>query len=139
VIYDVADDELIEDGNLQIIGETDPNELSEDGDSDTQSEVPVRLFKDFVIYDLATNEVVPVAALTQVLYDSSNCYGASGTVEAWRDDDNGDEDDDGVDDLEDLEEEESYTQRVKLSRIMEFNVHHFRRTHRSLDRYVCLA
>jgi DNA (cytosine-5)-methyltransferase 1 len=139
VIYDVADDELIEDENLQVIGETDPDDWSDNSDSDTDSEVPVRLLKDFVIYDFVTNEVVPIATLAQICYSEATNYGCSATVGVWIDHDDDDNDDDEDENeairAEEIEEDDLPVQRVKLSRIIEFNVHHFSRHSRRLDRY----
>jgi hypothetical protein len=97
--------------------------------------MPVRLLNDFVIYNLVTLEVVPVAELTQIQYSTTAAYGASGIAEAWVD-----EDDDQGDDIdpEEVGEEPLMRQRVKLSKIVEFNVHHFSQRKQNLDRYISL-
>ena len=130
VVYCVADDELIEDHNLQIIGETDPREFSDDGNGNENQDIPVRQLNDFVIYNLATNEVVSVAELTQIRYSPSTDYGSSGLVEPWVDDEDGDQED-----ITEAGEDPSPGQRVKLSKLIEFDVHHFSDRKRKLDRY----
>ena len=128
------DDEYIEDENLQIIGETDPEELSEDSIIDDKSDVPVRLLSDFTIYDSQTREVLPVGVLTQLKYSSSS-YGASGLVKAWTEDGE-DEEEVEVFEVDEVDEQlDQIGQRVQLSEILEFDVHHFSERNRTLDRY----
>jgi DNA (cytosine-5)-methyltransferase 1 len=128
IAYEVAADELIENEDLQVPGETDPADRSEDSDRD-DSDLPVRLLKDFVIYDIATLEVVPVASLVQIQYSGSD-YSGSGIVEAWTEEESDDDDDEE----EEEEEENSPDFCVKLSKILEFSVHHFSKRSCGLDR-----
>jgi hypothetical protein len=92
--------------------------------------MPLRLLNDFAIYDLITYDLVHVGALLQLSFAGPTTeYGASGIVEAWVDDD---------DDPEAEEEDEiSFPgQRVKLSKIMEINVHHVSNRTQKLDGFV---
>lgn len=129
IVYKVLNDELAEDDNLQIIGETDPADLSDsESEDDDSRDLPVRLISDFTIYDMETFALVPVAELLQIQFGGSAVYGASGVVKSFVDnDDDGDEND--VIDEEDVESEllegqDDDQQLVKLSKVLEFNIHH---------------
>lgn len=125
------DDELIEDEDLVIPGETlfgDSSATDSDGDQD---DVPVRLLQDFTIYDMSTNEAVPVGELLTLKYVHKT-YGASGIVKPWTDNENGEEDADSEDSISTLD----LSQRVKLSKLLEFDVHYYSDMSKSLDRYV---
>lgn len=113
--YTVADDESVENAGL-LPGETEP----EPDDSD--AEIPVRLLDDFTIYDWDTLRLVPIADLLDL--GPSTHYGASGFVRSWTDD--------GTDDDSD-EEDFSSPLAVKLTPIIELNVHHFTPLTGSLD------
>lgn len=134
----MSDDELVEGDNLQIIGETDPEELSESSTSAGKSDIPVRLLDDFTIYDRQSCEVLPVGVLMQLKYSSSS-YCASGLVKAWVDDGEDEDEDDVVDVEEDDEQLDESGQRVQLSEILEFDVHHFSERQRKLDGYSFIA
>ncbi|KAF8503256.1 S-adenosyl-L-methionine-dependent methyltransferase [Russula emetica] len=113
--YTVADDESIENAGL-LPGETE----SELDDSD--AEIPVRLLDDFTIYDWDTLRLVPTADLLDL--GPSTHYGASGLVRPWTDD--------GTDDDSD---EDDFTSplTIKLTPIIELNVHQFTPSTGSLD------
>ena len=141
-VYNIVDDEVIEDNNLQIIGETDPRE-DPDGDLDDEDDsIPVRLLKDFTVYKMEDNALVHIAELIPLGpdYGGSSTYGASGIVEPVNDHEVEEEDEDDV-----VEEDyiESSTvlgkikQTVKLSRIIEFNIHDISKSKR-LNRYLSL-
>ena len=124
---------------MQIIGETDPADLSTDSEEGGTSDVPVRLLTDFTIYNLETRQLVPVAELLQMQYGGSTVYTASGTVKPYVDDD----DDDDEDENEDVNEEEvedsvlqygNDVQVVRLSKIVEFDIHNVS-SRKKLDRY----
>ncbi|KAG6876747.1 hypothetical protein C0993_000724 [Termitomyces sp. T159_Od127] len=69
---------------------------------------------------MSSNELVPVAELLGLQYDSRK-FSASGLVRAWIDED---ADEDGLDDdNEESDEEFSSSKRVRLSTILEFDVH----------------
>ena len=129
--YEVKDGELVEDENLQIIGETDPQEFSATSDDGLVAEdMPLRLLNEFVIYNLATQEIVHVGALLELNFAGHLTeYGASGIVEAWADD----EDMEPENEEGDASEMTFPSQTVKLSRIVEFNVHHVSHRTNKLD------
>lgn len=113
--HTVADDESIETA-VPIPGETEP-ELD-----DVDAEIPVRLLDDFTIYDWDTLRLVPIADLLDL--GPSTRYGASGLVRPWIDDDT--DDDSDSDSL-------SSPPAIKLTPIIELNVHHFTPLTGSLD------
>ena len=138
--YEVMDDEILEDSTLVIPGET---QLDCSGD-ETEDEVPVRLLNDFTIYDMSTNIVVPIAEL---LILSCNVpgrkhYGASGIAKAWTDTEEEEEEEEDLDD----EDENEFSgvpvstmgERVKLTEILTFDIHHYSEEGKSLDRFVCM-
>lgn len=130
--------EIYEDDNLQIIGETDPADLSADSE-DEHDDIPVRLLTDFTIYEMETCNLVPVAELLQIQFDASTIYGASGKVKPYAEDDDDDEDDDGDSIADENSSLQGYRgnddQIVKLSKILEFDVHHVSLRQKKLDRY----
>jgi DNA (cytosine-5)-methyltransferase 1 len=112
--YTVADDEFVENADL-LPGEIAP-------DLDDLEEIPVRLLDDFTIYDWDTLRLVPITHLLDLR--SGMHYGASGLVRPWVDD--------SVD--EDSDDDDSTMPTViKLSPILELNVHHFSPSTCSLD------
>lgn len=127
---------------MQVIGETDPADLSADSDDDESSDVPVRLLTDFTIYDLKTLQLVPVAELLHIQYGGSTVYAASGTVKPYVENDDDDEDEDEVVDEEEVEEslhqDEGDVQVIKLLKIVEFDIHSVSSRKKKLDRYVLL-
>ena len=141
-VYKIAHDEITEDNNLQIIGETDP---LEDRDSDWDSEddsMPVRLLKDFTVYKMEDNALVHIAELIAVGpgYGGPSTYGASGIVEPYVDDHEEDEDEDDVVEEDYIEPSmvlDKMKQTVKLSTIIEFNIHDISKRKR-LNRYLSL-
>ncbi|KIM49346.1 hypothetical protein M413DRAFT_15448 [Hebeloma cylindrosporum] len=116
-LVDVRADDIKEDENLYVDGETPPEE--EDG-----MDIPVRLLSDFTIYNASTLQAVPVAELLQLSF-SQDEFRASGLVKAWIDDldiesDISDEDSgSGVGESDPVEGIE----RVTLSEILEFSIH----------------
>ncbi|TFY70272.1 hypothetical protein EVG20_g2746 [Dentipellis fragilis] len=128
VLYDVADDELVEDDHLHIMGETEcaPEDLDDDG---TDDDVPVRLLSDFSIYKMESLELVHIAELLSLGSSVPDLYGASGIVRPWVEDNEDDEEDDGEDNTEDddLADEDGIAgqavDHIKLSAILEFNIH----------------
>ena len=110
----MADDEFDENADL-LPDETAP-------DLDDFEEIPVRLLDDFTVYDWDTLRLVPITHLLDLRPDMH--YGASGLVSPWIDgslDDDSDEDDSTV------------PMVIKLSPILELNVHHFSPSTGSLD------
>ncbi|KNZ78480.1 DNA (cytosine-5)-methyltransferase 1B [Termitomyces sp. J132] len=114
VLYEAPVDAIPEDDNLLIPGETSLDPLE---NSASQDDVPVRVLDDFSIFDMSSNELVPIAGLLGLGYGSRK-FGASGSVRAWIDQDQDElgDDDESDEDLENLE-------RVKLSTILEFDIH----------------
>ncbi|KAH7909914.1 S-adenosyl-L-methionine-dependent methyltransferase [Hygrophoropsis aurantiaca] len=125
VFYDPDEDELIEDLGLQVIGETDPTDLSSSSGSSTHSSsvpsntVPVRRLTDFAVYEARTKRLVPIA----VLLDMNNGgardeeYVASGCDEGEGDD----------------HASQEQLRRVRLTRITRFNLHDLKSHKRQLD------
>lgn len=123
---------------MQIIGETDPTELSSDCEEDESSDVPVRLLTDFTIYNMETCQLVPVGELLRIQYGCSTVYGASGTVEPYVEDEQDEEDEVEVVDEDDVDDsllqDGKDDQIVKLSDIVEFDIHHVSSRGKKLDR-----
>jgi DNA (cytosine-5)-methyltransferase 1 len=127
------DDELLEDDDLVIPGETSlDNSTATESDSG-QDDLPVRSLQDFTIYNMSTNEAVPVGELMSLKYVDKS-FGASGLVNPWIDNDI-DEDGDSVD-SDDGVVCSIFSERVKLSKVLEFDVHHYSEVSKSLDRFV---
>lgn len=130
-------EEIAEDDNLQIIGETDPADFSADSE-DEHGDIPIRLLTDFTIYEIETCRLVPVAELFQIRLGTSTIYGASGKVKPYVEDD---EDDNDIDiDIDDDNSslqgsQTKFDQIIKLSKILEFDVHHVSSREKKLDRY----
>ncbi|KAG2020168.1 hypothetical protein CC2G_005536 [Coprinopsis cinerea AmutBmut pab1-1] len=116
--YTVNEDEIEETGDLVVYGETSPED-ADDGD------IPVRFITDFHLYRLDSMEVVPMSQLEQGDLEMAS-YGMSGIVQPWEEDSS---DDDTLSDIESLHLS-SYTDwdRVRLTRIVEYDVHHVDRT-----------
>ncbi|KAF8077759.1 C5-DNA-methyltransferase [Lyophyllum atratum] len=124
--YEAADDEISEDEDLIIPGET-----LLDGSEDDAS-VPVRLLHDFTIYDASSNVLVPIVELLWLKF-SQRKFRASGLAKPWID-----EDEEGEIDLEEEEEggeeeEGNDVERIKLDIILEFDVHSFSDATGTLD------
>jgi len=137
--YEIMDDELFEDNELTI-----PGESHFDCPVDETDEVPVRLLSDFTIYDMSTNIVIPIAELLMLSCNvlGRKNYGASGIAKAWTDTEDWNDDD-----LDDEDEDENELpgvsvptmgERVKLSEILTFDIHHYSEGAKSLDRFVCM-
>ena len=107
----MADVELIENADLL------PGETPSDPEDSGAEDIPVRLLDDFAIYEWDTLQLIPITELLRL--KSHLCYGASGSVKPWADDTT---DDDSVDDETGAS---SPPQILKLSPILELNVHHF--------------
>lgn len=110
----MADDEFVENADI-FPGETAP-------DLDDLEEIPVRLLENFTIYDWDTLRLVPITHLLDLTPGVH--YGASGLVRPWVDD----SDDEHSDD-----DDSTTPMVIKLSPILELNVHHFSSSTRSLD------
>lgn len=110
----MADDEFAENAEL-FPGETAP-------DLDDLDEIPVRLLEDFTIYDWDTRCLVPITHLLDLRPGMH--YGASGLARPWVDD-SVDEDSD--------DDDSTMPMVIKLSPILELNVHHFSSSTCKLD------
>jgi DNA (cytosine-5)-methyltransferase 1 len=117
-IYDVTEDDVTEDQDLVIFGESLPEE--------EDKEIPVRILNDFAIYSEDTGQLVYIAELLQLDYAPQK-YRASGLVRPWVDLES-----DGSDIEDDFDEENDKNEavwsdknrdRISLSDILEFNVH----------------
>lgn len=124
LFYQETDDELVEDARLEIMGETPEDEYSGE---EPEGGLPIRLLSDFTIYERNTNELIHVAELTLCDY---NDHGASGLVSPWTEHD--DEDEEEEDDPESGDDSSETDQRVKLSKILQFDIHSV--SHHSIDR-----
>jgi DNA (cytosine-5)-methyltransferase 1 len=113
--YTVAGDESIENAE-PLPGETAPDPY------DLDPEIPVRVLDDFTIYDWDTLRLVPIADLLHL--GPRTHYGASGLARPWTDD--GTDDDCDEDDF-------SSPLAVKLTPIIELDVHNFTPLTGSLD------
>ena len=112
--YTVADDEFTENTGL-LPGETAPGLGVED--------IPVRLLDDFTVYNWDTLCLVPISDLLDLgPGDAGVRYGASGLVKPWTDDGSDDDSDDDTSPV-----------AIKLSHIVELNVHDFSPSTGSLD------
>jgi DNA (cytosine-5)-methyltransferase 1 len=84
-------------------------------------------------------QLVPVAELLQIQYGGSTIYTASGTVKPYVEDEDEDENENEVVDEEEIEdslrEDGKDIQVVKLSKIVEFDIHHVSSRKKKLDRY----
>jgi DNA (cytosine-5)-methyltransferase 1 len=134
LIYEVMDDELLEDDDLVIPGETSLDDSTATESDSSQDDLPVRLLQDFTIYDMSTNEAVPIGELMSLKYVDKS-FGASGLVIPWIDNDIDEEDDDDAD-SDDNVACSNLSERVKLSKLLEFDVHHYSEVSKSLDRFV---
>ncbi|OJA16031.1 hypothetical protein AZE42_04288 [Rhizopogon vesiculosus] len=132
LLYASPDDEYDEDENFQVIGETDPADLSGSDDSEG---VPVRILTDFAVYESKTRQLVPIAELINVNHAVNNKnYRASGYVKPYIDEDQyygGDTDDEDEDDL--MSNPEACLQRIRSTRIRKFTLHDIRQRSRLLD------
>ena len=130
------DDELSEDEDLVIPGETTVEDYAATESDTNQDDFPVRLLQDFTIYDMATNEAVSPAELMSLKY-VHKVFGASGLVKPWIDVDDLDDDDDDEDTASDDSVIGSKSgERVKLSKLLDFDLHHYNEVTKCLDRFV---
>jgi len=134
LIYEVMDDELLEDEDLVIPGETSFDDSGVTESDGSQDDVPVRALQDFTIYDMLTNEAVPVGELMSLKY-VDRAFGASGLVKPWIDNDMDEGNDDDAD-SDDNVVGSSLSERVKLSKLLEFDIHHYSAVSKALDRFV---
>jgi hypothetical protein len=134
LIYEVMDDELLEDDDLVIPGETLLDDSSSTESDSSRGDVPVRLLQDFTIYDMSTNEAVPVGELMYLKY-LDKVFGASGLAKPWVENDV-DDVDEGDTDSDDNAVGSNLSERVKLSKLLEFDIHHYSEVSKSLDRFV---
>ena len=119
--YEALNDEFIEDEDLFVQGETPVDE--DEGD------IPVRILQDFSIYKMETFELVSVAELLNLQFSRSS-FGSSGMVTPWIDpiDDSSNESDTSSNNPEDNGD------YVRLSKILELNIHDFSDDGKELDR-----
>lgn len=140
-IYKPSDDELVETADLKIPDESPSEEPTSDSDdSEDEDDAPVRLLRNFVLYDMESFELIPAKHLRQL--EPNKNYGASGAVKAWCIDGDNQSDDGTVDG----EEDENgvvvrsiacnTNPRVRLSKIEEFSVHHYEEELSEFDWYV---
>ncbi|KAF8201752.1 C5-DNA-methyltransferase [Pholiota molesta] len=110
-IYDVTEDDVTEDQDLVIFGESLPEE--------EDKEIPVRILNDFAIYSEDTGQLVYIAELLQLDYAPQK-YRASGLVRPWVDLES-----DGSDIEDDFDEENDKNEagQDQFIRYLEFNVH----------------
>lgn len=120
-LYEALNDEFIEDRDLFVMGETPVDE--DEGD------IPVRFLQDFTIYKMETFELVSVAELLNLQFSRST-FGSSGMIKPWIDesDDSSNESDTSSNSPED---DGDY---VRLSKILELNIHDFSDDGKELDR-----
>ena len=120
-LYEALNDEFIEDRDLFVMGETPVDE--DEGD------IPVRILQDFTIYKMETFELVSVAELLNLQFSRST-FGSSGMIKPWIDesDDSSNESDTSSNSPED---DGDY---VRLSKILELNIHDFSDDGKELDR-----
>lgn len=132
LIYAPPDHEYDEDENFQVIGETDPTEQSDSGNSEG---VPVRILTDFAVYECATRQLVPIAKLIDVnLAVNNKMYRASGYVKSHMDDDEYCDDDcDDEDNGNGMSNDEDCLQRIRLTEIRKFTIHDIRQHPIKLD------
>ncbi|PPR01483.1 hypothetical protein CVT26_015106 [Gymnopilus dilepis] len=114
--YYTPGDEVAEDAQLRIAGETAPVE------EDSDCTIPIRLLSDYTIYNLETRRLVAVDELLQLDYCKEQ-YAASGLVRPWFGD--GDSLDDGQSDDDDRRSSASVSEddRITLTRLLEFSIH----------------
>ena len=120
-LYEALNDEFIEDKDLFIVGETPVDE--DEGD------IPVRLLQDFSIYNMETFELVSVAELLELQFSRST-FGSSGMVKPWIDE-YGDTSNESDTSSNSPEDDGDY---VKLSKILELNIHDLSDDGKELDR-----
>ena len=111
--YIVEEDIVVEDEDTVIHGETPL-----DDDERDAGDIPVRRLDDFVIYDIESYEVVPLARLLEVPF-SSRKFSASGLVKSWIEPDS---DSDSGDDFGGIFFDPK-CEKYSLSRIREFSIH----------------
>ena len=119
-VYEAFNDEIIEDEDLFVAGETLVGENEDD--------IPVRVLQDFSIYDMETSELVSVADLLELQFSRST-FGSSGLVKPWIDE--SDESSNESDTSSNSSEDGDY---VKLSKILELNIHDLSDDGKELDR-----
>lgn len=126
-LVDISADDIDEDENLYVEGETPPEE-------DDGTDIPVRVLSNFTVYNASTLQAIPVAELLHLSF-SKDEFRASGFVKAWVDDSdipsdilNDDSGSEGA--------PEEGVERVTLSEILEFSIHNKSEDAGGLDRYV---
>ena len=94
-----------------------------------EGDIPVRILQDFTIYKMETFELVSVAELLNLQFSRST-FGSSGMIKPWIDesDDSSNESDTSSNSPED---DGDY---VRLSKILELNIHDFSDDGKELDR-----
>ncbi|KAG1798810.1 hypothetical protein EV424DRAFT_1440198 [Suillus variegatus] len=134
LIYVPPDDEYDkdEDENFQVIGETDPTEQSDCGNSEG---VPVRILTDFAIYECAKQQLVPNGKLLNVnLAVNNKMYRASGFLKSHMDvDEYYDDNYHDEDNRNGMSNDEDCLQRIRLTEIRKFTIHDIRQRSRKLD------
>jgi hypothetical protein len=111
VVYALSEDEILEDAGLEVFGETDWS-------SDDQDDLlPLRILTDFAIYRQSNMELVYPLELANVGHQRG-IYSASGRVRPWSYESEGDSDSEAS-----LDGPPQAEQRIRLSGILDFNVH----------------
>lgn len=107
-LYEAFNDEITEDEDFFVVGEIPVND---------EDDIPVRILQDFSIYKMETSELVSVAELLELQFSWST-FGCSGMVKPWIDESSNvlDESDTSSNSSEDGD-------YVKLSKILELNIH----------------
>lgn len=139
--YEQHEDEIEETAELQIPGETvfdDDDSASEDSED---KEVPVRVLTEFTLYERGNRRIIPFEELLSKSDQlEANKYGASGQVWKWVEKD--EDDDSNADDENEVEDlEENSEAVIKLTVILEVNVHNVEESESDefmLDPYVSL-
>jgi DNA (cytosine-5)-methyltransferase 1 len=120
------ENEILEDAGLEVFGETD---WSNDDKDDL---LPLRVLTDFAIYRQSKMELVYPLELANVELQRG-VYSASGIVRPWSHESDGDSESDAS-----LDDYPQATQRVRLSSILEFNIHDHDFREWRLDEYVLI-
>lgn len=134
--YEVIDgEELAEDEDLAVPGETSLADYNNHEGEGHENNIPIRLLQDFTIYDIFTNDLIPTGELMQLEF-TNHVYGASGIAKPWIENDDEQEEDDDDDDDDNNTGGLNSGQRIKLTRILEFDTHYYSEVTKCFDRFV---
>ncbi|KAF8891199.1 hypothetical protein BD779DRAFT_1513769 [Infundibulicybe gibba] len=111
-----------------------PTEGYDSDTTDTLDEVPIRLLQQFRIFD-SSNRLVPIGEL---LYSHLNTLWAAGIVTSWTDSELDSPSEGGSESSDTSGMDTLFEQSVKLTKILEFNLHHFLAETNSLDQKMYL-